>query len=70
MFNNNLLNSKIALRGMSRKSLCEKIGITARTLQNQVNKESFPSDEIARIAEVLSLTGNDIVSIFFAKFGN
>lgn len=66
--NRNLLKSKLALVGMSEKKLAEAAGISYPAYNKKiVGKVYFTVKDIFKIAKVLSLTGEDIVEIFFSE---
>lgn len=67
MFDEQLLRSKVVLNKMTLKTLSSAIGITESTMQRKLKDGSFNRMEIFKIAEVLHLSGNDIIEIFFAK---
>ena len=67
MFDEQLLRSKVVLNKMTLKTLSSAIGITESTMQRKLKDGSFNRVEISKIAEVLHLSGNDIIEIFFAK---
>lgn len=57
------MNSK----NINKDSICEAIGISKSAFFRKCNGRSeFTRYEIDRIAEVLELSGDDILSIFFA----
>lgn len=56
------------LKGKSKKELCEAIDISEAAFYRKCNGGSeFTRDEIIKIAETLELSGDDILSIFFAE---
>lgn len=66
--NRNLLKSKLALVGMSEKKLAEAADISYAAYNKKiVGKVYFTVKDIFKIAKVLSLTGEDIVEIFFSE---
>lgn len=61
-----LLAEKIEQSGMKRKAIAERMKLTPAGLANKLNgKRDFNSTEINDIAHALSLTGDDILRIFF-----
>lgn len=65
--NLNLLTEKIEQSGMKRKIIAEKMDLTPEGLRNKLNgKRDFNAKEIKGIAHAINLTGDDILSIFFA----
>ena len=65
MINQNLLNSKVALAGLTFKKLAEKIGIPYQSLNNRKKgKIEFTSSEIKSLKEILNLTNDDVAEIF------
>jgi hypothetical protein len=62
-----LLSEKIEQSGMKRKIIAEKMNLTPEGLRNKLNgKRDFNAKEIKGIAHAINLTGDDILSIFFA----
>lgn len=66
MINQNLLNSKVALSGLTFKEVAQKIGIPYQNFsKRKAGKIEFNAKEIKAIKEVLNLTNDDVVEIFF-----
>lgn len=64
-----LLTEKIEQSGMKRKAIAEKMNLTTAGLRNKlIGKRDFSASEIKGIAHALNLTGNEILSIFFADY--
>lgn len=62
-----LLSEKIEQSGMKRKIIAEKMNLTPEGLRNKLNgKRDFNAKEIKGMAHAINLTGDDILSIFFA----
>ena len=62
-----LLTEKIKQSGMKRKAIAEKMKLTPPGLANKLKgKRDFNATEIRGIAHAINLTGDDILSIFFA----
>lgn len=62
------LEYHIKNKNMTRESLCEAINVSKTAFYRKCNGHSeFTRDEIERIAEVLDLSGEDILSIFFTE---
>ncbi len=62
-----LLTKKIEQSGMKRKVIAEKMNLTTAGLRNKlIGKRDFNATEIKSIAHAINLTGNDILTIFFA----
>ena len=66
MFNKRLLKAKVVANGMTLGELSESIGISASTMTRKLKEGSFSRAEINEITDVLHLTAEDIVTIFFA----
>ena len=67
MINQKLLNSKVALSGLTFKELAQKIGMPYQSLNNRkVGKIEFNSSEIKALKDVLNLTNDDVVAIFLS----
>lgn len=61
------LRSAIKNSGLKYGALAERIGITAYSLQKKIdNRVEFKSSEIAKLADILGLTGDAFNAIFFA----
>ena len=66
--NFNDLNAEIARCGLSLPELAKRIGISKKTIYSRMKGETeFTQSEISKIAEVLQLGGERILSIFFAE---
>lgn len=67
MINQKLLNSKIALSGLTFKELAKKIGIPYQSFNNRkAGKIEFNSKEIKALKDVLNLTNDDVIAIFLS----
>lgn len=67
MTNTELLREKIDQSGYKLQFIAEKIGITYQGLLNKINNRSeFRASEIQVLYDLLSLTEDERVSIFFA----
>lgn len=67
MTNTELLREKINQSGYKLQFIAEKIGITYQGLLNKINNRSeFRASEIQVLYDLLSLTEDERVSIFFA----
>lgn len=65
--NINDLNAEIARCGLSIPKLADLIGLDKKTLYSRVKGETaFKQPEIAKISQVLHLSQDKILSIFFA----
>ena len=66
MINQNLLNSKVALSGLTFKELAKKIGMPYQSFNNRKTvKIEFNSSEIKALKDILNLTNDDVAEIFF-----
>ncbi len=66
MINQNLLNSKVALSGLTFKELAKKIGMPYQSFNNRkTGKIEFNSSEIKALKDILNLTNDDVAEIFF-----
>ena len=66
MINQNLLNSKVALSGLTFKELAKKIGMPYQSFNNRkTGKIEFNSSEIKALKDTLNLTNDDVAEIFF-----
>ena len=66
MFNKSLFKGKVMARGMTLASLAEAIGINASTMTRKLKQGTFDRAEINAISDVLQLTDEEIIEIFFA----
>lgn len=65
--NINDLNAEIARCGLTIPKLAESIGMDKKTLYSRMKGEtSFKQPEIAKISQILHLTQDKILNIFFA----
>lgn len=64
--NLNALKGEIVKKGMTIKACAEKIGMADFSLERRLKGEiEFKQNEILRISEVLKLTDEEIIEIFF-----
>ena len=70
MVNIDKLRGKIVERRMTIETVAEAIGMNASTLYRRFNGGggSFTIDEADKIASLLSLTADELNSIFFAQY--
>lgn len=55
-------------KNMDKKTLCDILGMSVSAFYRKCNgKTEFTRDEIVKIAEILELSGEDILSIFFTQ---
>ena len=65
--NANELKGQITAKGMTIQDFCNQAGFIRSTFDRKMNGSSeFNRDEIERIIEVLGLTWDDAMAIFFA----
>ena len=68
MTNTDLLREKIRLSGLRMKFIANSIGITYQGLLNKVtNKQEFRASEIQALYDLLGLTEEERIKIFFAQ---
>lgn len=68
MFNDRLFRSKVVLCGLTLGELAKSMGINESTLHGKLKRQgSFSRDEIGKIRQILDLTDEDIMDIFFAS---
>ena len=68
MLNFNDLNAEIARCGYTIPELASAIGISKKTMYSRMRGETdFSQGEIQKLAEVLKLDGDKILSIFFTS---
>ena len=68
MTNVEMLNDKIDKSGFKRTYIAEKVNITPQGLSNKLNgMREFTVGEMFRISDVLSLTDEEKIQIFFYK---
>lgn len=62
------LRAKMVLRGMSVYGLAERIGIDSTTLYKKLRGATeFTQSEISKIANVLGMSREEILAVFFAE---
>lgn len=62
------LRAKMVLRGISVYSLAERIGIESSTLYKKLRGVTeFTQSEISKIANVLGMSREEILAVFFAE---
>lgn len=67
MTNTELLREKIEQSGYKLQFIAKKVGITYQSLLNKINNRSdFRANEIQALYELLKLTEEERVEIFFA----
>ena len=67
MFNERLLRSKVVYQGITLGELASELEINQSTLTRKLKDGSFNRVEISKIAEVLHLSDDDVIDIFFAE---
>lgn len=64
--NTNKLKGKIVERGLTLKDFADKLNINPSTLTRKLNGEvEFKRDEIMSTIEILGLTPEEVIAIFF-----
>lgn len=66
MFNKRLLKGKVMANGMTLGDLAVAIGINASTMTRKLKQGTFTRAEINAISDILQLTDEEIIAIFFA----
>lgn len=61
------LKAKLAQKEMNVETLATLIDRDRNTLYRKINSGIFTTEEVERIREVLELSDQDVVSIFFAS---
>lgn len=68
MTDTNLLREKIDLSGYKLRFIAKKTGITYQSLLNKINNRSeFRANEIQSLYNLLGMTENERVAIFFCR---
>lgn len=68
MTNTNKLKKKIKKSGLKKCFICEKLGISMHTLDNKISgKSEFKQSEIMILKDLLHLTEEEALEIFFAQ---
>lgn len=71
MTNTKMLEAAIALSGLPKNFIAEKIGISRSAFFKKMRNESeFKATEIVKLQELLALTAEERNRIFFAKCGD
>ena len=66
--NKNNINGKIRETGLTYQKLAKKIGISVTSVNYKVNGQNFFNhEEMIKLREILRLTDNEIIEIFFHK---
>ena len=66
--NTDLLRSKIVAKGWNIGQFCQVAGFNRATFDRKLaGRSEFDRDEIMRIADVLGLTADEVMEIFFVK---
>lgn len=67
MTNTAKLKAKIVEKGMVQEEIAQALGMTIATFNYKVNnKREFKASEIKKLSEHLSLTAEEVNTIFFA----
>lgn len=68
MTNTAKLKAKIVEKGMVQEEIAQALGMTIATFNYKVNnKREFKASEIKKLSEHLSLTAEEVNTIFFAE---
>lgn len=66
MVNTRLLRGKIEERGTNVSEVAAKMGVDKATLYRRIaNSETFTIGEVGKITEILSLSSEEAIAIFF-----
>ena len=61
------LKAKIVENGLLQEQVAMQLGMTSATFNYKVNnKTEFKASEIKKLAEILHLTADEVMAIFFA----
>lgn len=67
MFNERMFRSRAVLEGLTLAQVADLLGIHETTLHGKLKRNgAFTRDEINKLSEILGLTDEDVISIFFA----
>lgn len=68
MTNTDMLNDKIAQRGVKKRHIAKALNISETSLRNKIyNRQDFRQGEIEAITSTLGLTAKERDNIFFAR---
>lgn len=67
MVNTNKLLGVLKEKQVTQESLCKQIGMNHKTFYNRLQRKRFFSDEIEKTAQVLNLSCEEIIKIFFTN---
>lgn len=68
MVNTDMLRSKIAERRTNVSKVAERMGVDKTTLYRRIaDSSSFTIGEVCKITEILELSHDEAVSIFFSR---
>lgn len=62
-----LLKATLKLRGLVYRNVYERIGMPLTTFNNKLRTEGFTVKEAQAIAEVIPLSREEVLSIFFPR---
>lgn len=66
MFNKNRFNAQLALIGMSKGELAQRMGINESTLYRKINDNGrFDREEIRELIAIMQIDPKDVDAIFF-----
>lgn len=69
MTNTAKLKAVIVEKGMLQEQVAMQLGMTSATFNYKVNnKTEFKASEIKKLSEILKLTDDEVIAIFFAQF--
>ncbi len=67
MLNVNLLRGAYVSRGFNQASLSKALGFKTQTFKRKIDGTStFTLDEVQKMKELLSLTSDELIAIFFS----
>lgn len=67
MVNKNALKSKLVLFGLSTENTADALKMSDRTFRRRLSGNTeFSCSEVTKLAKLLKLTNDEILSIFFA----
>ena len=66
MFDRRKLQAQMVLRGMNVEKLSSQLNLNVSTVYRKLDSGEFSRSEITEISDILEMTSEDIINVFFA----
>ena len=66
MFDRRKLQAQMVLRGMNMEDLSSQLNLNVSTVYRKMSSGEFSRSEITEISDILKMTSEDIINVFFA----